>query len=464
MCGVIGGIGPAQEDALEGIRHRGPDAEAVVEAHGWWLGHTRLAIQDLDPRSDQPFRYGEVTLVYNGELWNADELRAELQAEGAAFTTTGDTEVMAAALEQWGVDALPRLNGMFAVAWVDGSDGVLRMSRDRYGEVPLHWSPRGGDLVFASELKALEAMGKLSGDARWVKPGEVLEVERAPFRVSRKRWHTQSAWPPFEGDVATTTRALLEASTTERAVSDVPVCCLLSGGIDSSAIVRLLSERVPGLVAYIAVQDRGSPDLRSAREVAHACGVRLREVPIPSPSSADLKEVVRHIEIPHKAQVEIGWACLVLARQIREDGFKVTFSGEGADELLGTYGFVDLALREGKDFHVLRKKLFAEQHRKNFARANKVFMAHGVECRLPFLNPDLVDTFLRFTLDQVRHKSRRKRPLTEAFARELPSSVIKRAKLAFQVGLGTYRERCAAAVGGDPAKHYRAWARELRYG
>jgi len=148
---------------------------------------------------------------------------------------------------------------------------------------------------------------------------------------------------------------------------------------------------------------------------------------------------------------------------MREDGFKVTFSGEGADELLGSYGFVDLALRDGEDFHVVRKKLFTAQHRKNFARANKVFMAHGVECRLPFLNPDLVDTFLRFTLGQVRHKSRRKMPLTNAFTQDLPSRVTRRAKLAFQVGLGDYRDSCAEAVGGDPIKTYRSWVRKMRY-
>ena len=119
-------------------------------------------------------------------------------------------------------------------------------------------------------------------------------------------------------------------------------------------------------------------------------GIELREVMIPLPSSADLSTVIRCIEMDCKAQVEIGWPCLRLAQAMRADGFKVTYSGEGSDELWASYGFAYHALKT-QDWHAYRKDLFLSQARKNFARCNKVFMAHCVECRLPFLNTALVE-------------------------------------------------------------------------
>src|SRR5262249_19710798 len=139
MCGLAGGfVGEGVvRCGLAALRHRGPDATGVAALDRLTLGHVRLAILDLDPRSDQPFRYGRVTLSYNGELWNFAPVRAELQARGGRFATAGDTEVVAAALDRWGPEALPRLQGMFALAWTTDGE-ILHLARDRFGEVPLH--------------------------------------------------------------------------------------------------------------------------------------------------------------------------------------------------------------------------------------------------------------------------------------------------------------------------------------
>lgn len=440
MCGIAGGMGGdcrAIEQVLPHLHHRGPDAAGfwsdVDSAIG--LAHTRLAILDLDSRSDQPFHFGQTSVVFNGEIWNHADLRRELQAQGLSFQTTSDTEVVAAALDWWGVGALSEFNGMFALAWAHADQKTLYLARDRFGEVPLHrsltWPFR-----FASEQKALAALGIRYPDQTWVNPGEYLIVQANGLLA---RDFTRTDLQPLSQDRATAApilRANLEASVAERLMSDVPVCCLLSGGIDSAAIVALLARHHPGLVCYTARMDPKSPDLRMARVVAEHCGVELREVTIPAPTAADLARVIGHIEQPSKAQVEIGWPCLVLAERIRADGFRVVFTGEGSDELWASYGFAYHGLQR-KGWHDYRADLFRTQHRKNFPRCNKIFMAHGIEARLPFLNPTLVAHALRLTREAVQDgKKRPKAVLQDAVRDLLPESVVNRAKIAFQDGLG----------------------------
>src|SRR4029077_12074947 len=130
---------------------------------------TRLAILDLDPRSSQPFTTGEVRLVFNGEMWNYQALRAELSGLGRTFATSGDTEVVAVALDQWGPAALARFNGMFALAWT--TDGqTLHLARDRFGEIPLHIAQQR-PFCFASERKALLALGAHPASFADIGPG-----------------------------------------------------------------------------------------------------------------------------------------------------------------------------------------------------------------------------------------------------------------------------------------------------
>jgi asparagine synthase (glutamine-hydrolysing) len=453
MCGIVGTLGaePNQvELAIRFLAHRGPDAAGTAAVGEIVLGHTRLAILDLDPRSNQPFCRGQTILTYNGELWNYRELRAELEALGERFSTTGDTEVVAAALDRWGPQALPRFNGMFALGWTrDGS--TLHLARDRFGEIPLHFGRRW-PFAFASERKALMAMGVPGSAIDDVRPGERLEI--MPEGIRRVTWYDlpTAASRESRGDASQKLRQNLEASCAERSIADVPVCTLLSGGIDSAVITHLLAREIPGLVAYTAVMNRKSPDLRAARQIASYLGVRLVEVPIPIPRHKDLATVVRHIEMPHKAQVEIGWACLVLARAIQRDGFKVTFTGEGSDELWASYGFAYHALKT-QDWHAYRKTLFLSQGRKNFARCNKVFMSHGIECRLPFLNPALVEHAISLPRQAVQNgPTRPKAVLQEAFLGDLPSFVTQRAKLAFQDGLGL--KQAIARNLPDPQRFY----------
>lgn len=452
MCGVVGGFSPRVENGIAALRHRGPDAEGMARKGNLRLGHTRLSIIDLDARSNQPFRRGSVVLSYNGELWNWRELRAELESLGEKFHTEGDTEVVAAALNQWGKAALPKLNGMFALAWTDDGGETVRLARDRFGEVPLHLAAQK-PFLFASELKALLAMDAHPASLQWVKPGTVVEATDRGMRS--EQWY-DCPLEDFDGsfrDAASQVRSLVGKGAQERTISDVPVCTLLSGGIDSASVALVLKSYFPDLVAYIAVYDPRSRDLRCARAIAEGLEIELREVKVPLPTTSDLASVIAAAEMPHKAQVEIGWPCLNLARQMREDGFKVTYSGEGSDELWASYGFAYHALKT-RGWGEYRRDLYLGQHRKNFARRNKIFMAHSVECRLPFLCCDLAEFALSLPQEIVERGGKMKAVMSEAFRGLLPDEVVDRSKLAFQDGMGI-KQRISEAV-PDPARYYRA--------
>lgn len=449
--------------ALDAMAHRGPDARGVARAGGWVLGHVRLAVVDLDHRSDQPMTRGSTTVSYNGELWNWRELRADLEAAGAAFTTAGDTEVAAWALDTWGDAALARFDGMFAVAWVTG-DGPCRLARDTFGEVPLHYGLSPSGPVFASELAGMLAAGAHPSTVRWVEPGAVTTLTADSVTVDPYRTLDLSPVDLTVDEAAVEVHRLLDAAVARRAaVADVPQACLISGGIDSSSVAFLLRDRVPNLALYTAVHDPDSLDLSCAREAAETLNLPLVEVEVKAPTADDLTEVVRVIEEPHKAQVEIGWACLALADALAGDGVKVVYSGEGSDELWGAYGSSYHGwTRHPEGWFGYRRDAVVGQHRKNFARCNKVFMSRSVESRLPFIDLDLVEWGLRLPYDAVWStrpttdsiSMKEKGHLRRAFLDDLPRSIVHRDKVAFQTGAGL-REAAAAAV-ADPQRYYRS--------
>jgi asparagine synthase (glutamine-hydrolysing) len=434
MCGIVGGFTQNISAGVTALLHRGPDAHATIQVGEIALGHTRLAILDLDARSNQPFVYGRVSMIFNGEIWNYAEVRAELQQAGLSFRTSGDTEVVAAALDHWGLPALRKLNGMFALAWTyDGQ--ALYLARDRFGEIPLHIAKQR-PFLFASEKKALLAMGAHPQSIDDIFPGHVATITTTGMQ------HSTYYAPPITPIEVTRPAAAQEVArliangSAERRISDVPVCTLLSGGIDSAAVAYTLRQYLPNLVAYTAVYDPKSKDVQSARLVARTLGIELREVAVPLPTADDLARVISVIEMSYKAQIEIGWPCLVLAEQMHRDGFKVTFSGEGSDELWASYGFAYHALKT-QDWHRYRRDLFLSQARKNFARCNKIFMAHSIECRLPFLHPPLVEYALSLPQHVVQEgKARPKAVMQDAYLGKLPAEITKRPKVAFQDGMG----------------------------
>ena len=168
--------------------------------------------------------------------------------------------------------------------------------------------------------------------------------------------------------------------------------------------------------------------------------IELVEVKVEPPTVDDVKDIINTIEMNYKAQIEIAWPCIKLAQRIASDGFKVVLSGEGSDELWASYGMSYHGIEE-HGFEEYRLRLFGSQERKNFSRCNKIFMKYGVECRLPFLNTELVETALGMEQDIVWDtKLRPKAVLQDSYINLLPEEIVKRKKMAFQDGMGIKEE------------------------
>lgn len=442
MCGLVGSFNLPGFDVSAGIerlRHRGPDGAGVLDAGPARHGHVRLSLVDLTAASDQPFRYGDAVLTFNGEIWNFRELRADLQAAGRSFRTTGDTEVLAAALDEWGTDALPRLEGMFAFAWSRGGTHIL--ARDRFGEIPLYVHRAGDGFAWASERKGLgrghPAAPLPAGSWLDLTTGRLARWYALPTRVTDNR--------PLG--------LMLDAGVRTRLNADAPLCVLISGGLDSSLVLALAKAAKPDVVAYTAVLDGGSPDLKAARRLCAELAVPLTEVPVARPDAAALERAALAIEISSKAQVEIAALCIPLAQAIGSDGFKACLSGEAADEIFGGYGNMCIkgARADDAGWRDIRIAAVDKMARGNFVRCNLAFMAAGVECRLPFIETALVETALAMSKADCPPG---KKALKAAARGVVPDWIISRQKETFQGGAGM--DDAAAAAVADPAGFYRS--------
>ncbi|MFJ9174588.1 asparagine synthase (glutamine-hydrolyzing) [Streptomyces sp. NPDC102360] len=379
MCGIAGTYrwpdGKVVTDRLtDTLAHRGPDGAGryghPVGDGEVQLGHRRLSIIDLSETGAQPMVSDGLALTYNGELYNAPELRAELEAGGARFRGTSDTEVLLEAWRRWGTDCLPRLRGMFAFGIFDERTGELVLARDQLGIKPLFLLRRGGGLVFASELKALATAtgGKLEVDNAalvasllyyWVPDSRCAyrEAEKLPpgswirFRpdggVERGRyWNLKDvaaegrerARSGEQPDLA----AIVEESTKRHLMSDVPVATFLSGGLDSSYLTAIAARQQPGISAYTigfraedAKFEAMPDDLRYARQVAQRYGVDLHEIEI-APNVLDLlPQMTYSLDEPIGDPAAIN--TYLICQAAREAGVKVMLSGMGADELFAGY-------------------------------------------------------------------------------------------------------------------------------
>ena len=375
MCGIAGCYQQVDGQKLadimtDRIAHRGPDSVGMWRHEGdslaVQLAFRRLSIIDLSAAADQPFRKHDLVLIYNGELYNYRALRAELRARGVRFSTESDTEVVLEAWRCWGPAALRRFRGMYAFALVDVATGELFLARDPFGIKPLYYLPRGGGVVFASELKALVTA---VGSELRIDPGALvasmlyywLPEQRCAIDGVRKLpggswarfrpdgtfsvesyWQVQevaaqaAAGPPADlGEV-------IQDSVTAHLVADVPVSSFLSGGLDSSIVTVLAHRANPAIDAYtIAFRPEDQKleampdDAVYARKVAAKFGIGLHEIEI-SPDIVNLlPRIVDILDEPIGDPAAIN--TLLMCEAARERGVKVILSGMGADELFGGY-------------------------------------------------------------------------------------------------------------------------------
>ena len=378
MCGIAGytgGTPPAPQtiDAcLTMMRHRGPDAQAWTrrthaDGRAVDLLHTRLAIIDLDPRANQPFRVGSRSMIYNGEIYNFIELRNALEGEGVTFQTTSDTEVLLRAIDRWGWDALDRFEGMWALAVHDEADGSLTFSRDRFGEKPLYLFRDGADLYFGSEIKFIVALlgHRLEVDEQHlyrylvngyralhkshdefflgvttVAPGTVSRLSAAGEWCVRRFWTPATAIADamsYDEAVDGVRSRLLEAVRI-RLRADVPLAFCMSGGVDSNSLIsiarRVFDYDVHGFTIQNA--DARYDERELVADAVQDLGIRHTAVQVTTTNFlSKLRAVVRQHDAP--VSTISYYAHWLLMEQIAACGYRIAVSGTAADEVFSGY-------------------------------------------------------------------------------------------------------------------------------
>ncbi|MBA1437660.1 MAG: asparagine synthase (glutamine-hydrolyzing) [Epsilonproteobacteria bacterium] len=379
MCaifGILGNYEPQQARyALSLMQHRGPDACGIIEESNLFFAHSRLSINDTHHRSNQPLRYSNILLSFNGEIYNYQELKNELDFD---FQTEGDTEVIIAAYLQWGVDFVSHLRGMFAIALKDGD--TLYLFRDRLGKKPLFYMQQNATFAFASELRALKPLlnhKELNTDAmlsylsylaptsphtffdgmKKLAPSEYLIYKDGKVTVSRyfDLLDTTPNIITSESEaLQAITQHLQEAIELRLNNSNVAMATLLSGGIDSATINYYAKNAGHELLSYsLGFEEyRKYDELDAAKESAKLLGIANK------PVIATKEKFIESFDAVFDALDEpindpAAIPLYILLAEVKKDGHKVVLSGEGSDELFLGYRqyFEYIELEKAKELY-----------------------------------------------------------------------------------------------------------------
>ena len=383
MCGIAGTLGPNSmneqklEEVAESLKHRGPDSfdsTTILFPGGQCanLMFSRLSIIDLSNRAMQPMRFGHLTMLMNGEIYNYKFLREQIDERLGKqdWKTNSDTEVALRHISLNGIEGVRDFDGMFAIAIIDENSGVLSLARDFFGEKPLYYSSRNGLLAFASEPKTIFKLLNLSPDLdvqrlssvlvngyksiykkenefftgiTRVQAGHIVQFNYNNVSVCRNFRYKQVPLIrtnnyETRGNVLKKIKKVVIESVGRRLESDVPISICLSGGIDSGIVAAIAKKEFGvSLDAYtLASKDPRYSEHESASEIAKFLGINHTVVEIPTFGFINrLKELIRYHDAPIATISYFIQSFLM--EKIKEDGFKVSLMGTGADEIFSGY-------------------------------------------------------------------------------------------------------------------------------
>lgn len=379
MCGIAGYLNftgaPSSAVILQkmgnAIIHRGPDGEGVYSDGPCGLSHRRLSIIDLSPAGHQPMASadGRFILSYNGEIYNFQELRIELQAKGYRFRSRTDSEVVLNALAEWGSKAFHKFNGMFALALWDRSEHSLLLARDRYGIKPLYYLKTENEIIFGSEIKAIlkhphaeskldhkglleyftfqNFLGKktLFEGIETFSPGHWMKIDARGAYVSQQYWDfafEEPDCPLNKHEYAEELNRLFTQAVNRQLVSDVPIGSYLSGGMDSGSITAIASKQVDNLRTFTVGFDLtsasgleiGFDERKVAENMSYRFGTEQYEMVLKAGDMEKcMQKLVWHMEEPRVGQSYPNYYAAQLASKFG----KVVLSGTGGDELFAGY-------------------------------------------------------------------------------------------------------------------------------
>ncbi|NHE57114.1 asparagine synthase (glutamine-hydrolyzing) [Cyclobacterium plantarum] len=370
MCGILGSIDiKLSEEQLDLIKHRGPDDSGLIsipgQMHRLWLGHRRLSIVDLSPAGHQPMSSdcGNYTLIFNGEIYNHEEIRKTLNQQ--QFRGHSDTETILYALKENGIKAAEKFNGIFAFAFVDLLQQKLLIARDFFGVKPLYYSSTSDGFLFSSELRPIKSIIKnISIDSNSlstllrlryvpspytlykniykVRPGHFIEVDLSKERINpNEQALTINDSKLFSGsfdDAVDQYNELFSASVKRQLMSDVEIGIMLSGGVDSAMVASIAAKNGSRQTKAFTVGYDGkyaSDEISDAQETARLLNLEHHIVKISNNDYHDLfAQCVEITEEPTATTSTIPFYCL---SKLASEHVKVVLTGQGADEPLGGY-------------------------------------------------------------------------------------------------------------------------------
>jgi len=369
MCGIFGSfnVADADESLCSVLQHRGPDGAGYYHDPVFpvALGHNRLSIIDLSDAGHQPMCNEDKTvwITFNGEIYNFQELRPELEAKGHIFGSNTDTEVIIHAYEEWGKDCLLRFNGMFAFCIWDRNKKLLFLARDRLGIKPLYYSDSAGRLIFGSEPKVILSHPGFQrgisnpalisyliyryvagGQSIWkgikkLLPGHCLSYDLEKQKLTIHQYWSLKAKQKKRSKEEALDRfnELFTSAVKYRLISDVPVGVFLSGGVDSSAITGVASQLSPHINTFsIGFSESNRSELDDARVVADHLKTTHHQAKVNSGNISDLKSIFATLDEP------LGDSSIIPTYLVCREGrkyAKVILAGDGGDELMGGYNW-----------------------------------------------------------------------------------------------------------------------------
>ena len=431
------------------MRHRGPDWSGIHVCEGAILAHERLAIVDINTGA-QPLLSpdGQQSLAVNGEIYNHQSLRGNLNSE-FAFATRSDCEVILPLYLEKGTDFLNDLHGMFAFVLYDEAKGRYLIARDPIGIMPLYYGYDDENRLYvASEMKALMAVcnvvSEFPSGHYWSSDDE------QPVKYYDRPWMDYAAVENAQTSVKDVGEAL-EKAVISHLMTDVPYGVLLSGGLDSSVVAAITQKHAsmriedqqqspawwPRLHSF-AIGLEGSPDLAAAEKAAKHIGTVHHGFTFTLQEGLDaLDEVIYHLETYDVTTIRAATPMYLLARKIHAMGIKMVLSGEGADEIFGGYLYFHKA-PDARSFHEETVRKLSRLHSYDCLRANKAMAAWGVEARVPFLDREFIDVAMSINPKDkmITAGKMEKQVLREAFSHLLPAEIAWRQKEQFSDGVG----------------------------
>lgn len=446
MCGIVAIYGDNVsrwashlDTMLDKLSHRGPDDEGTYVDSNVALGQRRLSIVDVAGGKQPIFSEDEQKCVIcNGEIYNHRALRNELSQH--YFCTDSDTEVIVHLFEEMGEEMVSRLDGMFAFVLYDGED--IFVARDPLGIKPLYQGEKDGCLFFASEIKALEGV---VDSIQEFPPGHYysssVSVTKKGGLVQYYQLPEIEHWEDDTGRITEELHQRLSVAVQKRWMSDVPLGCFLSGGIDSSLICAVSKQHFEHLDTF-SVGVEGATDLEYARKVANFLGTDHHEYVYSRDEVMKvLPDVIYHLESFDPPLVRSAIPTYFVS-QLAKDYVKVILTGEGSDEVFAGYHYIERFTNEAEVYKE-SVRILTGLHNLNLQRVDRATMEWSIEGRVPFLDIDFVEYAMSIdpALKMVKKEKNKmeKWLLRQAFTGYLPDEVLWRTKMEFAAGCGSER-------------------------